>query len=130
MMTQARGESVLHETVSESRFAYVDSLRLMGAHIELFNPPVNDPDSFYNFNLSEEKPGHFHAAKIFGPATLKGGEFEIKDLRHGATLMIAGLIAEGETILHDNDEHIDRGYEELDAQLRTMGGTIERIAKA
>src|SRR5258708_603135 len=124
MMTQAMGESILHETIDEDRFAYVDSLVKMGAKIELFNPQVDNPDTVYNFNLSEEKPGVMHAAKILGPQTLHGGELHVKDLRHGATLMIAGMTAEGETILHDPSEHISRGYEQLDETLRAMGADI------
>lgn len=124
MMTQAIGESILHETIYENRFGYVDSLIQMGARIELFNPSVENPDAVYNFNLSEEKPGALHAAKITGPQTLHGGEFEVKDLRHGATLMIAGMIAEGDTILHDPKEHISRGYEQLDTILCAMGANI------
>jgi UDP-N-acetylglucosamine 1-carboxyvinyltransferase len=126
MMTQAHGESVLHETVYENRFAYVKSLNEMGAQIELFNPPVENPDQVYNFNLDTERPDQFHAARIKGPVQLHGGEFDVKDLRHGATLLIAGMIADGETILHDPDNHIDRGYEALDQSLQTMGAHIER----
>jgi UDP-N-acetylglucosamine 1-carboxyvinyltransferase len=126
MMTQAEGVSVLHETVTESRFQYVESLNAMGADIELFNPVVEHPDELYNFNLDVVKPGTLHAARITGPTQLHGGEFTVKDLRHGATLMIAGLIAEGKTILHDQQEHIDRGYETLEEVFQALGATIRR----
>lgn len=126
MMTQARGTSILHETVSENRFQYVDSLNAMGAKIELYNPEVANPDQVYNFNLDVDKPENKHAAKITGPTPLKGGEFTVKDLRHGATLMIAGLIAEGTTTLHDSAEHIDRGYERLEEVFQALGATIRR----
>lgn len=127
MMTQAEGTSVLHETVYTSRFAYVESLNKMGAQIELFTPTVEHPETFYNFNIAEVALTDDHAARIHGPSMLHGGEFTVKDLRHGATLMIAGLISDRETILHDPDHHIDRGYEALDNQFRAMGAKIEKV---
>jgi UDP-N-acetylglucosamine 1-carboxyvinyltransferase len=127
LMTQARGVSVLHETVSENRFAYVDSLKEMGANIELFNPPVANPDEVYNFNVGKEQLGTFHAARITGPTALHAGNFTVKDLRHGATLMIAGLIAEGETTLLDEQDQVGRGYELLDENLVAMGAKITKF---
>jgi UDP-N-acetylglucosamine 1-carboxyvinyltransferase len=127
LMTQATGASVLHETVYESRFAYVDSLQKMGAQIELFNPSVENPEEVYNFNIAEQKAGVFHAARITGPVPLHGGSFSVKDLRHGATLIIAGLIAEGETILEDEHDHVGRGYEFLDENLVAMGAHIKKF---
>lgn len=124
MMTQARGTSVLHETVQQSRFQYVEALTSMGANIHLFNPDIKNPDKVYNFDIREDKKGDFHAASIVGPTALSGGEFTVKDLRHGATLMIAGMIASGTTILHDPDHHIDRGYEKLHEKLVRMGANI------
>jgi UDP-N-acetylglucosamine 1-carboxyvinyltransferase len=126
LMTQAQGQSVLHETIYESRFAYVNSLVEMGANIELFNPEVQNPNEVYNFDLKDEKAGNFHAARITGPSALRGGEFDVKDLRHGATLVVAGLIANGETILHDPQNQIARGYEALDECLRSMGAMIKQ----
>ncbi len=126
LMTQAHGTSVLHETIYDNRFQYVESLNEMGAQIELFNPPVDHPEAVYNFN-SIDKPGVFHAARITGPQTLHGGEFTVKDLRHGATLMIAGITANGTTLLHDPQEHISRGYESLDVSLTAMGAHIKEI---
>ncbi len=126
LMTQAAGTSILHETVQQSRFGYVDELRQMGAQIELFNPVVDDPDQVYNFNLEDVSAEDKHAARILGPSPLKGGEFMIKDLRYGATLMIAGMVAEGVTILHDPKNHTDRGYEALDRDLSAMGAQIKR----
>lgn len=125
MMTQARGTSVLHETVQQRRFQYVEALQTMGANIHLFNPDIKAPEKEYNFDLKEDTEGDFHAASIVGPTPLHGGEFTVKDLRHGATLMIAGMIASGKTILHDPDQHIDRGYEKLHEKLIAMGANIE-----
>jgi UDP-N-acetylglucosamine 1-carboxyvinyltransferase len=126
MMTQAEGISILHETVSQNRFAYVTSLKEMGANIELFNPPVDNPEAVYNFNIKDASADDLHAARITGPASLVSGEFTVKDLRHGATLMIAGMIAKGTTVLHDPDKHIDRGYEFLDRQFLSMGANIQK----
>jgi len=126
MMTQAEGSCILHETVTENRFQYVDSLNTMGAQIELFNPAVNHPEEFYNFNLEVDVPSNRHAARITGPSPLHGGEFTVKDLRHGATLMIAGMMAEGTTILHDEKDQIDRGYESIDQIFQSLGATIQR----
>lgn len=125
LMTQARGTSIVHETVQQNRFAYVEALKGMGANISLFNPHVASPEELYNFNLRDCKKDETHAAKIVGPTPLYGGEFEVKDLRHGATLMIAGMIASGKTILHDPRGHIDRGYEKLHEKLVIMGAEIK-----
>lgn len=127
LMTQCVGESTLHETVYENRFQYTDALRAMGATIELYNPDVSSPDEVYNFNLDDsDEASLFHAARIIGPTPLHGGSFLVKDLRHGATLMVAGMIAAGQTVLLDPSSQVDRGYEYLDRQLNSMGATIVR----
>ncbi len=126
LATQAQGESIIHETIFPSRFQYVEQLQSMGLRAELFNPELDDPDKTYNFDVVAETDKDFHAVRIYGKAELHGGEFTVKDLRHGATLVIAGIIAQGSTVLH-NVEQIDRGYEELDVRLRSMGAMIERI---
>lgn len=128
LMTQVSGVSTLHETVYENRFQYVEELRAMGATIELFNPAVSDPESVYNFNWADRKGEQYHAARITGPSQLRPGNFTIRDLRHGATLMIAGMCANGATVLTDPQSHIDRGYEQLDEQLNSMGARISRTA--
>lgn len=127
LMTQAEGESILHETVSQSRFAYTDSLAAMGGKFNLFNPPVTNPDEVYNFNLADATADDFHAVKITGPQQLSGTEVTVKDLRHGATMLIAGIIAAGESIIHDPDNHIDRGYEAIEQTLASLGANIRRI---
>lgn len=126
MMTQAKGTSIVHETVQQSRFQYVEALKQMGANISLFNPEVSHPDEVYNFNLRDVQSQDFHAAKIVGPTALRAGEFTVKDLRHGATLAIAGMIASGTTILHDPAHHIDRGYEKFTEKLAKMGADIRQ----
>ncbi|HAU99175.1 MAG: UDP-N-acetylglucosamine 1-carboxyvinyltransferase [Microgenomates group bacterium GW2011_GWF2_45_18] len=127
LLTQAVGVSVIHETVSESRFQYVPDLQTMGAKIELFNPEVARPEKVYQFIVPQSDP-HFHAVRIFGKSQFKGGEFTVHDLRAGATLVLAGLVSKKPTVLH-NVEQIDRGYEQLDTRLRSMGAEIVRVSR-
>ena len=125
LMTQAVGRSTIHETIHEDRFQFVKELQMMGAAISTFQPNVVDPESFYNFNYTQSNQQIPHAISITGPALLRAGEFSVKDLRHGATLVIAALIATGTSKI-SNIEHIDRGYESLDERLRSLGAEIVR----
>lgn len=124
LMTQAAGESIVHEAVFTSRFQYVSDLVKMGAKIDLFEPKVNKPKEFYNFNLADDQGEHLHAAKIMGPTPLEAGEFHVTDIRAGATLVVAALIAKGKTTLTGID-HIHRGYENLSGRLRQLSANIE-----
>lgn len=124
-MTQAEGEAIIHETVYESRFQYVDQLIKMGAKISFFNPPIPNPETFYNFNAEDDKPGSFHAIKVTGPTTLHNAVLSIPDLRAGATLVLGALVAQGESILL-GVEHIDRGYENFESRLAKIGAKIQR----
>jgi UDP-N-acetylglucosamine 1-carboxyvinyltransferase len=126
LMTQANGKSVVHETVFESRFGYVKQLQKMGAKIEMFNPKVENPEKIYNFNISDEKEGSFHAITITGPAKLHDASVEISDLRAGATLAIAALVAEGTTSI-TGIEKLDRGYEAFEKRLTNLGAKVKRI---
>ncbi|MBP7768536.1 UDP-N-acetylglucosamine 1-carboxyvinyltransferase [Candidatus Woesebacteria bacterium] len=128
VLTQCAGESILHETIMQKRFQYVPELQQMGAQIETFQPEVNNPEEVYNFNLADETPNSYHAIKIAGPTPLHAGTFQVHDLRHGATLIIAALIADGTSYL-SGVEHIDRGYETLAERLQSMGAQIRRITK-
>ena len=126
LMTQTKGVSIVHETIFENRFAFVAGLQKMGAKIELFNPVVPNPDEIYNFNLEDDKTEYFHAAKVTGPTILQGTNQEITDVRAGASLILASLIAKGKSELF-GVEHVDRGYENLDGRLRSLGAQIERV---
>lgn len=126
LMTQAKGTSIIHETVYENRFGYVEELRKMGAHIELFNPEENFPKNFYNFNISDDKDGYFHGAKVTGPAKLHNAILNISDLRAGATLVLAALAARGESVIF-GVEHLDRGYEAFEERLSSLGADIKRV---
>jgi UDP-N-acetylglucosamine 1-carboxyvinyltransferase len=125
VLTQCEGESIIHETIMPNRFQYVDELTNMGAKIEKFNPKIEHPEDFYNFDLKDDEPTNMHAIKITGPTQLHAGEFEVKDLRHGATLILAAMTAEGTSIIR-GIEHVDRGYEALDERLKSMGAKIIR----
>jgi UDP-N-acetylglucosamine 1-carboxyvinyltransferase len=126
LMTQAQGQSEIIETVYEYRFGFIQDLLEMGAKIELFNPEVKNPENFYNFNLDDDWNDNFHAARVFGPTKLKGRKMKVIDIRAGATLMLAALLAEGESVLLD-EGHIQRGYEDLDLRLKELGAQIKRI---
>jgi UDP-N-acetylglucosamine 1-carboxyvinyltransferase len=126
LMTQTKGISIVHETIFENRFAFVKELQKMGAKIEFFNPEVQNPESFYNFNLEDDKPENFHAIKIYGPTKLLATKEEITDVRAGASLILASLIAEGQSEL-TGVEHVDRGYENLDTRLCSLGAKIKRV---
>ncbi len=126
LMTQASGLSSIHETVFESRFSYVSELAKMGAEIEFFDPPVDNPETFYNFNWSDHPPGYHQGIKIKGPTALHNAILEIDDLRAGATLVLAALAAKGESYIH-GVEHLDRGYENFEERLKNLGANIIRI---
>lgn len=126
LMTQAEGESVVHETIFENRFDYVPYLQKMGAKIKFFNPEIKNPQALYNFNPEDDRPQYFHALRVFGPTPLKATKIKIPDIRAGATLTLAALAAQGETVL-TNIEHLDRGYENLDERLKLLGAKIKRI---
>ena len=126
LMTQARGKSTIIERVYPNRFQYADYLIKMGAKVRFFNPEVKNPDEYYNFNLDTDKPEYFHGANILGPVRLKGISAEVNDIRAGATLTLAALIAEGESTIN-GAEKIERGYENLDVRLANLGGNIKRV---
>jgi UDP-N-acetylglucosamine 1-carboxyvinyltransferase len=104
LMTAARGVSIVTETVFENRFMHVGELRRMGARI------VTDGQT----------------AIVSGPAPLSGAPVMASDLRASACLIVAGLRAEGETII-DRAYHIDRGYERVETKFQALGARIERV---
>ncbi len=105
--TQARGTVLIHEKMFESRLYFVDKLIGMGAKIILCDP---------------------HRAVIVGPSRLHGAEMSSPDIRAGMALLIAALAARGTSTIA-NIWQIDRGYEQIDAKLRTLGARIERMAQ-
>ncbi|MBI3952552.1 MAG: UDP-N-acetylglucosamine 1-carboxyvinyltransferase [Candidatus Doudnabacteria bacterium] len=105
LATQAEGETFIYEWMYENRLGYVAELAKMGASVEVLDP---------------------HRVKIKGPTSLHGQRIATFDLRMGITLVIAGLVADGQTEL-DNIEHIDRGYEGLEERLVKLGADIKRV---
>jgi UDP-N-acetylglucosamine 1-carboxyvinyltransferase len=105
VLTLAEGTSVVEETIYESRIGHVQELNRMGAKIR-----------------TEGQRSCF----INGVEKLKGAVVEASDLRAGAALTLAGLAAEGETIVK-NVHFIDRGYEDIEGTLRSLGAKIERV---
>ena len=103
LLTLAEGTSIVTEGIWDSRFAYVDELRRMGADISVDGK----------------------VAVIEGTGKLMGAPVKACDLRAGAALIIAGLAATGITEIEDI-YHIERGYEEMDRKLRGLGAKIEK----
>lgn len=126
LMIQATGTATIHETVFENRFGYAEELKKMGAQIESFDPLVTDPAVFYNFNWEDHTIGDHHAIRIHGSTKLHNAILTMNDLRAGATLVLAALAAQGQSVLH-GVEHIDRGYEKIEERLRALGAKIERV---
>lgn len=104
LMTQANGTSIITETIFDRRFLHVNELLRLGANIEV----------------------HGDKAIIKGKTPLSGAETTATDLRASACLVLAGLIAQGETIINEV-EHLDRGYEGIEAKLKLLGADIKRI---
>jgi UDP-N-acetylglucosamine 1-carboxyvinyltransferase len=103
LLTQADGMSRCTENVFESRFSFVEQLRRMGADIDVDG----------------------HHAMLSGPTRLHGAELDGLDVRAGAAGVLAGLVADGETVVRDV-HHIDRGYAHFVERLRGLGADVER----
>ena len=102
---RCHGQSMIHETVFENRFMHVAELCRLGGRIRVEN----------------------NVALVEGGYPLRGTSLRSTDLRAGAALMLAGLMAEGETLLSDPSGHIERGYQNLPEKLRLLGADIERL---
>jgi UDP-N-acetylglucosamine 1-carboxyvinyltransferase len=103
LMTQAHGTAVIEETIFENRFMHVSELLRMGADIRLDGS----------------------TAVVRGPTPLTGAHVMATDLRASASLVLAGLAAEDETVVH-RVYHLDRGYERIEEKLRALGADVER----
>ncbi|RXJ02917.1 UDP-N-acetylglucosamine 1-carboxyvinyltransferase [Anaerobacillus alkaliphilus] len=104
LLLRAEGTSVITETVFENRFMHVEEFRRMNGNIKIEG----------------------RTAIISGPATLQGAEVAATDLRAGAALVIAGLVAEGYTRVIEL-KHIDRGYVDFAGKLKALGANVERV---
>lgn len=125
LMTQADGESIIHETIYENRFGYVSELKKMGANIKFFDIQVEDPENVYNFNY-DRGISYRQAIKITGPTPLHNAVLNVADLRAGATLVIGALIAKNQSIIN-GIEHIERGYENFVERLSSLGAEIKEV---
>jgi UDP-N-acetylglucosamine 1-carboxyvinyltransferase len=105
LATQAQGSCLIHEWMYESRLYWVDRLISMGARVIVCDP---------------------HRALVTGPAKLYGQTVSSPDIRAGMALLLAALVAEGRSVIH-NAQQIDRGYERIDERLRKLGAQIERV---
>lgn len=101
LLTKANGDSKVEETIYMERFKHCNELNLMGANIEC----------------------QTGSSLIHGPTPLHGTDISATDLRCGASLVIAGLMADGETVIH-NAYHIYRGYDSIVAKLKALGANI------
>ena len=99
----------------------------MGAHITFFEPELENPKSVYNFNY-EEGVSYQQAIKIEGPKKIHNAVLNVTDLRAGATVVIAALIATGESVIY-GIEHIERGYEKFVQRLQNVGAKIKEVAE-
>jgi UDP-N-acetylglucosamine 1-carboxyvinyltransferase len=107
LMTQANGRSTITETIFENRFMHASELQRMGARIQVSHD----------------------TAIVDGPGKLIGARVQASDLRASASLVLAGLVAEGETVI-DRVYHIDRGYEKIETKLKDVGADIERVRES
>jgi UDP-N-acetylglucosamine 1-carboxyvinyltransferase len=104
LVTQAEGHSTINETIFENRFLHASEMMRMGANISIDG----------------------HRAVVHGPSPLSGTTVQASDLRASAGLVLAGLVANGETII-ERVYHIDRGYERIVEKLRALGAVIARV---
>lgn len=117
LLTQIDGLSTVHETVYEDRFGFTTTLNDMGAKIQLYQNCLGKlPCRFAQSN-------YLHSAVISGPTKLKASEITVPDLRAGFSYVIAALVAEGTSTIH-NIGLIDRGYEDFNKKLKSIGAQI------
>lgn len=120
LLTQANGESILHETVYEDRFAYIKDLKRMGADIEVSDECLGrGACRFHGATFN-------HSVRVRGSTPLSGAEITMTDLRAGMAHIIAALSAKGESLI-SGIGHVDRGYEKIDERLRSLGADITRV---
>ncbi len=105
LASQATGDTLIFDTIFEGRFNYINELARMGARAKVLDQ---------------------HQAVISGPTKLKGKKITSFDLRAGASLIIAGLLASGKTIINDIYQ-VDRGYEKIEERLKKLGAQIRRV---
>ncbi|MEK7598400.1 MAG: UDP-N-acetylglucosamine 1-carboxyvinyltransferase [Patescibacteria group bacterium] len=108
LATQAEGKTLIYDTLYEGRLNYVQGIKKMGAKTKILDT---------------------HQMLVEGPTKLKGRIINSYDLRAGASLIIAALVAQGKTII-ENIYQVDRGYERIEERLQKLGADIKRISKS
>ena len=117
-LTQAKGLSIVHETVYENRFGFTEALVKMGAQVQLYRECLGDKHC--RFGQRNFK----HSAVVSGPTPLKAADIEVPDLRGGFSHLIAALAAEGTSTVAGIGI-IDRGYEDFRGKLAALGASVE-----
>ena len=125
LMTQALGESLIIERVFENRFAYVEELKKFGAKIDFEEIKPENPEEYFFFQYKKEKE-YQQAIKIYGPIKLHNAVVNITDLRAGASLAVAALLAEGESVVN-GVSILNRGYENFIGKIKSLGGKIKEV---
>lgn len=105
LATQAKGVTILHDWMYESRMFFVDKLLSMGAKVEIADP---------------------HRVLVYGPTALRGQKLDTPDIRAGIALVIAALVANGQSRI-EKAELIERGYEDIVERLNSLGAEIKRL---
>lgn len=121
LLTQAHGESIIHETVYDDRLGYTKDLNRMGASILLSDECLGSSACRFlgqTFN---------HSARIKGLTPLAGRDLVMQDIRAGMAYIIAAMASSGESVV-TGIEHVDRGYERIDERLRELGADIKRVS--
>lgn len=118
LLTQARGVSIVHETVFEDRFGYTEALVKMGANIQLHHDCLGSKDCRFRHQ------NFLHSCIVSGPTPLKAADIEIPDLRAGFSYLLAALMAQGKSRV-TGVELIERGYENIIDKLQAVGADIK-----
>ncbi|MDQ4096463.1 MAG: UDP-N-acetylglucosamine 1-carboxyvinyltransferase [Actinomycetota bacterium] len=122
LFTQAKGLSVLHETVFEDRLGYVDALRAMDAEMELFDQCLVGQECRF------AEAGFQHSAVVRGVSDLDGAEIEMPDIRAAFAYVIAAATARGPSILHGVN-HLERGYDHALEKFSSLGLRITPVER-
>jgi UDP-N-acetylglucosamine 1-carboxyvinyltransferase len=120
LLTQARGMSVIHETIFNDRFGYTYELNRMGADTGLYKKCLGELECRFR------EQDFLHSCIVRGPTPLHAADLTMPDIRAGASYLLAALCAQGTSRVW-GIEHIERGYDHLHAKLRGLGAKIERI---
>lgn len=119
LLTQATGTSVVHETVYENRFGYAETLKDMGAEITLFRQCLGGKECRFS------SQSYAHSLIVKGVSKLSGREITIPDLRAGFSYVMAAMLAKEKSLI-SGLPFLDRGYENLDQKLLSLGADIQR----